>query len=563
MARIRIISICIFLFAMVLAGKLYMLQIVDHDMYSEKADRQYQSVQGSIFNRGNIYFQSKDSIRVSAATLQSGFIVAVNPDILKNPETAYEKISSIIPIEKEAFLRKVAKKGDPYEEIAVHVEQKKGEEILALKIPGLSAYKEKWRFYPGGSAAASTVGILGYKGDEFAGRYGLERQYDSTLVRDDRAYVNFFAQIFANLKSVGADTQEREGDIVTSIEPAVQAFLDGELSSTTEKWGAEYAGGIIMDPATGEIIALGMSPTFDPNHTDKEKKVSIFSNPLVESVYEMGSIVKPLTIAAGIDAGVITAKTTYYDPGFVVINGKKISNFDGKERGIVDMQEVLSESLNVGVARVASLLGNERLTDYFYKFGLNEKTGIDLPNEGRNLVDNLKTSRDLEHATASFGQGIAMTPMSTVRALAAIANGGVLVHPHVVKEIQYKIGSSKKMEYVAELPIIKPETATEVSRMMTWSVDNVLANGTLKIPQHSVAAKTGTAQVAKEGGGGYHEDKVLHSFVGFFPTYKPRFIIFLYMNDPKGARFGSETLSFPFMNIVHFLINYYEIPPDR
>jgi cell division protein FtsI/penicillin-binding protein 2 len=425
-------------------------------------------------------------------------------------------------------------------------------------------YKEKWRFYPGGQTAAHVLGLLGYKGDEYGGRYGLERQYETALKRDDKAYVNFFAQIFANLKSATlAGSEENEGDVITTIEPTIQEFLETELASTSEKWSAHAVGGIIMNPATGEIVALAATPTFDPNRTDKEKKVSVFSNPLVENVYEMGSIIKPLTIAAGIDAGVITAQSTYYDPGYVFINGKKISNFDGKERGVVDMQQVLSQSLNVGVAKVASLLGNERFTDYFYKFGLNEKTNVDLPNEGRNLVDNLKSTRDLEHATASFGQGIALTPISTIRALAAIANNGVLVHPHVAKKIQYKVGFSKEMTFPVGTAVIKPETAAEVARMMTWSVDNTLVNGTLKIPNYTVAAKTGTAQVARENGGGYYEDKVLHSFVGFFPVSKPQFIIFLYMLDPKGARFGSETLSFPFMKMVNFIINYYEIPPDR
>ena len=289
----------------------------------------------------------------------------------------------------------------------------------------------------------------------------------------------------------------------------------------------------------------------------------MFSNPLVENVYEMGSIIKPLTISAGIDTGVITAKSTYYDKGFVIINNKKVSNFDGKERGVVNIQDVLSQSLNVGAAHVESLVGNARFTDYMYGFGLNQKTGIDLPNEGKSLVDNLKSPRDIEYATAAFGQGIALTPVATIRALSAVANGGTLVTPHVVKSLEYKIGISKVTSVAVSPGVIKKETSDEVSRMLTYSVDKVLMGGTLSIKNYSVAAKTGTAQIANPNGGGYYDNQFLHSFVGYFPSYNPKFIVLLYMVNPKGAQFGSETLTVPFMNMINFLINYYEVAPER
>jgi cell division protein FtsI/penicillin-binding protein 2 len=210
---------------------------------------------------------------------------------------------------------------------------------------------------------------------------------------------------------------------------------------------------------------------------------------------------------------------------------------------------------------VEKLLGNRRFTNYMYSFGVNEKTGIDLPNEGRNLVDNLESPRDIEHATASFGQGIALTPISTIRALSTIANGGILISPHIVKKIDYKIGISENVLIDTSRRVLKRETTEEVTRMLVYSVDNVLINGTLRIPNFSVAVKTGTAQIAKNGK--YAENEFLHSFIGYFPAYNPKFIIFLYTINPKGVRYGSETLSVPFMDTVKFLINYYEVPPDR
>jgi len=563
LTRIRIISGLIFVFALVLIGRLYFLQIVDNDTYINKADKQYSSTSSQIFNRGVIFFQNKDSTLVSAATLKSGFEVAVNPQVLKNLDDVYVKINEILPLEKELFILRATKKADTYEILAKRVDVEVGEKINALKIPGLQAYKERWRFYPGGDMASHIVGMLGYKGDEYAGRYGLERQYEDVLLRKDGAYVNFFAEIFSDIKAVASDEGEVDADIVTTIEPTVQAYLQDVLEETSKKWGSEATGGIVMNPKTGEIYAMEVYPSFDLNNPSEQKNIAIFSNPLVENVYEMGSIIKPLTVAAGLDAGVITANTTYYDPGFIVVNNKRISNFDGKERGMVSMQEALSQSLNVGMAKVTSLLGNKRFTDYMYAFGVNEKTGIDLPNEGRNLVDNLKSPRDIEHVTSSFGQGIALTPITTIRALATLANGGFLVTPHIVKSINYKIGVSKKVEPIVVRTVIKRETSDEITRMMVHSMDKVLLEGKFSLPNYNVAVKTGTAQVANNVGGGYYENKFLHSFIGYFPAYDARFIIFLYTIDPKGVRFGSETLSQPFSNIVNFLINYYEVPPDR
>ncbi len=266
-------------------------------------------------------------------------------------------------------------------------------------------------------------------------------------------------------------------------------------------------------------------------------------------------------MAAGIDSGAVTSKTTYNDKGSVSFDTETVYNFDKKGRGVIDMQTVLSKSLNTGMAFVVSKMGKDKFREYMLSFGLGERTNIDLPNEAQNLVSNLNSPRMIEYITASFGQGIALTPISTVRAFTPLANGGVLVDPHIVKRINYKNGFHKNIESKTNKQVLKKESVEEITKMLVEVVDVSLLNGKAKNPHYSVAAKTGTAQIAN--GGGYHDDRYLHSFIGYFPAYNPQFLVFLYTVYPKGVEFAANTLADPFLDLSKFLINYYEVPPDR
>lgn len=564
--RIRIISAFILIFALMFFIKLYSLQIIHTVDFAERADRQYQRPTNSIFNRGSIFFQDRNGTLISAATLKSGFTVSINPKLIQqygNAEDVYNELSEYIELDSGDFFARAAKQNDSYEEIKKKVDEAAGEKISALKLRGVSLYKEKWRYYPGNDLAAQTLGFLGYKGDEYAGRYGLERYYEDVLKRDSASvYVNFFAEVFSNIKKSVIDGKKMEGDLVTTIEPDTQSYLQNALQDIKKRYASESAGGIIMNPQTGEIYAMALTPTFNANDLSKEKDPAVFRNDLVESVYEMGSIIKPLTMAAGIDLGKVTASTTYDDTGTVTIADKTISNFDGKARGIITLQYALSKSLNTGFAFVARRVGNNKMAEYFKSFGLGERTGIDLPNEASGIVGNLDTKRDVEIATAAFGQGIAMTPIETARALAIVANGGYLVKPYVVKQVNYRVGYSNETKIEKGKQVIKEDTARAVTAMMVYNVDNSLLDGKAKNPRYSIAAKTGTAQIAAPGGG-YYSDRYLHSFVGFLPANDPKFLVFMYTINPKGVQYASETLAQPFMNMTKYLINYYQIAPDR
>jgi len=564
--RIKLLGIAICAFALVLVGRLYYVQIVKNQAYTDQADRQYVRKGQSIFDRGSIFFSAKDGNLVSAAVLKTGYTIALEPKKIAEPEDVYNALSGILTFDESVLLKKIDNTADSYEEIAKRIDEASAQRIGALKLKGVSQFKERWRYYPGDKAASNVLGFTGFSDDGVThnGRYGLERYYNDILSRDSSdLYVNFFAQIFSDLGGALFGDKKSQGDIVTTIEPSVQHELEGRLALVMTAWKSDLTGGIIMDPYTGEIFAMAVNPTFDPNDLSREKNTNIFGNPMVDRVYEMGSIIKPLAMAAGIDSGAVTPQTTYDDKGFVLVNGAKVSNFDGRGRGVVDMQKVLNDSLNTGMAFVAQKMGNEKISDYFMSYGFGQETGIDLPGEIRGLVSNLKSPRDIEHVTAAFGQGIALTPVETIRALSSLGNGGFLPSPHLVKKIQYASGIPKNISYDRSEPVLKSETSESITRMLVRVVDEALLGGTVKNAHYSVAAKTGTAQIAKENGGGYYDDRYLHSFFGYFPAYKPRFIIFLFTVYPKGAQYASHTLTQPFIDLEKFLINYYEVPPDR
>ncbi len=564
--RSRIILFFIIIFVAILVVKLFFVQLVQGGAYSQVADRQYSTPSANIYERGTIYFELKDGGLISAATQISGFKVAINPGKIIDAENTYQKLSKIISFDYNNFIIKAGQKADPYEEIANHLSKEQADAISSLKISGVNIFKEKWRFYPGASLAAHTLGLVAYKGDELGGRYGLERQYDTVLVRNvNNPYINFFAEVFSNINKTLFENKIAEGDIVTTIEPQVQNFLEKKLTEVRDKYQIDSIGGIIMNPTDGSIYALSAFPSFNPNNFSQNKTVSVFSNPLVENVLEFGSVVKPLVMASALNEGVVNADSTYNDKGSVFVEKHEIFNFDKKGRGPgTSMQEVLNQSLNTGMVFVEQKLGKVKMRDYLLGFGIKNKTGIDLPNETSGLVSGILTSpREIEYANAAFGQGIAFTPIGLIRALASLGNGGNLVVPHLVKEIKYNNGTSKKMSYPLTPAKITKTTSEEITRMLVQVMDKGIAGDLKKLDHFSVAAKTGTAQVADSINGGYYTDRYNHSFFGYFPAYDPKFIVFLYAINPKGVFYAATTWTDPFLDITKFLLNYYNVPPDR
>lgn len=562
--RIQILSLIITLIGVVIIVRMGQLQLMRSDEFRAKAERQYVQPKGGLFERGNIYFNSKDDEKFLVAGMESGFRVVANQKKIEDPKETFEKIGELLQIDEETFVEETTG-DDVYVLLKDKVSKEISDKILAQKVAGITLERYKWRTYPAKNIASQVVGFVGFDGDDVVGRYGVEKELDSVLSRESKnVYINFFAEIFINIKKYVLDDGSSEGNINLTIEPKVAQYFESALKKTQEKWSSEMVGGIIMNPKTGEILAMGNVPNFDPNNYGDVPDIGVFRNQSISGVFEFGSVVKPLVMAAAIDVGAVEPDTYYDDKGFVEVGNKTMHNFDKKGRGRVNMQDVLIQSLNTGMVYAEQHMTKDDFKKYMESYEFNKPTGIDLPNEEKGNLNNLNSKRDVEYATASFGQGISMTPIELVRAFSIFANNGKMVTPYVVKNIEYidALQKNAEKESLFSEQVIKFDTAEKVTKMLTQVVDLGIGIGKYKMEHYRIAAKTGTAQISNPEGG-YYEDRYLHSLIGYYPAYDPQFLVFMYNYYPKGVSYASVSLADPFFEIATYLLNYYNIAPDR
>jgi cell division protein FtsI/penicillin-binding protein 2 len=567
--RTRILCGIFILVALLLLVRLYFVQIIHSAEYQSQSTAQYIQTNPETVDRGSIFFSTKDGKLVSAAASQGGYMVAINPNVLVDGIHTYGVLKKIIDIDEATFINATHNKNSSFVTIKEHIDDAQAAAIQKSKIQGVIISPQVWREYPGRERAAQAIGFLGYSGTSTirVGQYGLERFYDTTLSKSTTGlYVNPFAEIFANIQDlVTTDPIAHQGSLITTIEPNVQTQLEKVLSGVMHTYHSQFSGGIVMNPHTGEIYAIAGAPSFDPNDYGSVTDPAQYQNHLVEGRYELGSIMKPLTMAAGLDSGAITLSSTYNDTGCIEVSTYKVCNFDHKARGVIPMQEILSQSLNVGVSYVATKTGYPVFTRYMRLFGFGDMTGVDLPNEVAGDIRQLGVGNGpaVNYDAASFGQGISVSPIEMIRALSVLANQGKLPSPHIVKAIKYDSGITRTIPIMDGPQVIQPATADTVTSMLTKVFDTALLKGKLKQERYSFAAKTGTAQIPMPGGGYYPAGTYLHSFFGYFPAHDPEFIVFLFAWKPQGQEYASATLAQPFMDIAQYLINYYNVPPDR
>jgi cell division protein FtsI (penicillin-binding protein 3) len=344
----------------------------------------------------------------------------------------------------------------------------------------------------------------------------------------------------------------------------VQRSAAAQLDKVISEQHAAGGTVIVMDVQTGAILAMASRPSFDPNAFSTFDP-SVYSNPAVNDLYEPGSTMKILTMAVGLSTGAITPKSVFYDsPGYLQIDGYKITNYLGESYGHESMSEILQHSSNLGAAWIAGQTGPDQFYSKLREFGIGTPTGIDLPGEEAGIVnwsDN-PDWRPINLSTNAFGQGITVTPIQMLTAVAAVANGGKLMRPYVVKELRQGDQVIRTTEPQVVRQVVSPEVSKQVVGMMTDVVDNV-SYPWVAVPGYSVGSKSGTAQIPAPGGGYEPDDQTIGSLIGIGPSDNPRFAVLVKIDRPKLDPLGGHIAGPPVRDILSDLFTLYGIPPTR
>lgn len=518
--------------------KLYVLQVNEGEKYQAKAfsilEQSFKPV------RGNIYFTDKAGKTVPAAINKDYPNIYVVPKDVRDEER--EGVTEILASVSDKTLTDIEtilnKKNDPYELIVKRATDEEVNKIKSVGLKGVYVGYGSARFYPLNTLAAQLLGFVSAD-DKVGAGYGAEFYYQNRLGGKSGALDG---------DRIISATEDGK-DINLTIDLNIQQEAENILSGLMKRYKAEKGTVIVEDPKTGRILAMASSPNFNPNNYS-DSKVATFLNPAVQAVYEPGSIFKLITMSSALDAHAVTPNTTYNDTGSLKLNGKTIKNWDLKAHGVTTMTGVIEKSLNTGAAFAERALGNDNFYAYLNKFGFKQKTGIDLPEE---VVGSLRPleidKRDINFATASFGQGISTTPIALLQAISSIANHGVMMKPYI---------------NAPDAPQILTRTISEEAsrQMVQMMVSAVIKNEVARIDGYNVAGKTGTAQVPDFVRGGY-SDQVINTYIGFTPAYDPKFIILVKLDKPHGAPLAGQTVVPAFRDLAQFIINYYNIPPDN
>ena len=433
-----------------------------------------------------------------------------------------------------------------------------GQKIEALQLEGVAIEPEEARFYPEDGMAAQ---VLGFVNNDGQGQYGVESYYND-LLSPKSGQRSSTKDAQGNEVALGASdyAPPRDGDtVILTIDRNVQFQAEAALDRAMQKFSASGGSLIVMDPKTGGIVAMANRPSFDPNRFSSYKPES-YLNGAVSGTYEPGSTFKPIIMAAGLDSGAVTPNTTINGTASVRVGDREIFNAEKRPYGVETMTQVIERSDNVGMVYVARQLGGEREYDYIKKFGFGTPTGIELAGEASPPLPDFSELYEVNFATMSFGQGIAVTPIQLVTAINVFATQGRLLEPHVVEQIQRNDGKVEVVEPKVVRQVISPTAASQISGMMVRVVE-AGAGKPAQVPGYRVAGKTGTAQIA--AGGAYEAGTTIGNFVGFAPVEDPRFVMLVKVDRPKGVTYAEESAAPTFGEMAKFLLTYYNVPPTK
>jgi cell division protein FtsI/penicillin-binding protein 2 len=556
--RYRLVLLFFIILFLLVISRLFYWQVVRASELVSLGQAQYKKQITLTAVRGDIKTSDDYPIVTNSLT----YLVYANPKVVKDKKDMAEKLSSLLSMDSASISAKL-NQNLFWVSLKSNIDNSVKEKIEKAKFPGVGFEDQTIRFYPEGSLAAKLLGFVGKdNGGEPKGYFGLEGYYDRQLkgkpgidlvIRDASG-----KPIIANMSNASGKVDGR--NILLHIDRIIQFILDRELKAGVASYGAHGGMAAIMDPKTGGILAMSAFPTYDPgNYGDFSD--ALYRDPFISDTYEPGSTFKPLIMASALDAGLVKPETTCTAcDGPVSIGEYDIHTWDDTYFPNETMTEVIQHSDNTGMVFVGRLLGLDRLLSYFDKFGIGEMTGIDLQGE---VVPQLRTKENwypIDLATATFGQGIIVTPIELLDAFSSIANDGKRMEPHVVSAIETPEG-----EKITIPPkVLSQSISSKTAKVMTEILVNAVDNGEAKWAKpkgYRIAGKTGTAQIPVAGH--YDPTKTIASFIGFAPAENPRFVMLVIIDRPTSSIYGAETAAPVFFKVAKDVLTYYNIPPSE
>lgn len=533
--------------------RLYHLQIEKGDHYEALALGQQITFEQATGNRGDIFLKNSD---LALAQLKKKSIVYAFPKKVPDAEleNTIEILVDVLNQEKQELISLFLDKEIFRQEVSENQLQRIEQENLE----GIYTEELLSRFYPQETLACHIVGFVNQDGE---GQYGVEGYYneqlsgDTSLQKKVKSPFGYLTMFFNE-----SNNSVQGSSLLLTFDYNIQYFAEKLLIKAKNQWDIDSGQIIVADPKTGKILAMADFPQFNLNDYSKEQDMNIFKNNSTQKLFEPGSVFKPITMAAALDADLVKPETIYEDKGFIDVGGPRIYNFEKRIWGEQTMTDVLEESINTGAVFIQQELGPGLFLDYLDSFGLFEKTDIDMQGEvfSNNTLLKRGYARDL--ATASFGQGVEITPIQLIKAFGAIANNGILMKPYVVEKIIEPNNKETIIEPKEQGRAISKETSAKLSSMLVSVVEQG-SGRRAQIDGYYIAGKTGTAQVIVSDGG-YSESKSIQSFIGYFPALNPEILILIKLDNPdvKTAAYSAAPL---FYDLAKHIIGLYQIPPDH
>jgi len=568
--RILFLKAIFLIFAFLIVSKLFIIQILNHSYYYALASDQYEIFKQLYPTRGDILIKDEKSGIFSKenlyplATNRELSLVFVKPNEIEDAQEVLAVFKDVFHLDDEekekAILRKLEKKDDPYEPIKHRVADDAADKLKEMNLKGVYFAPEETRYYPEVNLGSHILGFVNFSDKK--GNYGIEGTHND-LLAGETGFVQSELDSLGRWISVSNKKFEKAkdgSDLILTVDKSIQFFACDQLKKAVEGYNAKSGSVVIMEPETGKILAMCGAPDYDPNNYNEVSDIDVFNNQAVSINYEPGSIFKPITMAAAIDAGRVDPYTTYNDTGEVTIGDHTIRNSDGKAHGLKNMTNVLEESLNTGSIFAARQIGLGVFKNYVESFGFGKRTGIEISPESPGDINSLDESNEIYMATASFGQGISVTPIQMTAAYCALVNGGNLVKPYIIDEIRHPDGEIEKTEPKVIRKVISERTSALLRGMLISVVKNGHADPA-RADGYLVGGKTGTAQVPDEKQGGYSA-ATIHSFIGFAPLENPRFVMLVKLDNPHRA-YSVMTAAPTFGKIAEFILEFYGIAPGE